>query len=87
MESYRFKWKLEADRLEVKVRWSIFIFISVCAGLPALAWSVSDLIHHRKDDLSGEYAGHARTGIFSASRNCVNILETWGRAVSCCNMR
>ncbi len=85
MESYRFKWKLEADRLEVKVRW--FIFISVCAGLPALAWSVSDLIHHRKDDLSGEYAGHARTGIFSASRNCVNILETWGRAVSCCNMR
>ncbi len=25
-------------------------------------------------DVSGEYAGHARTGIFSASRNCVQIL-------------
>ena len=22
-------------------------------------------------DMSGEYAGHARTGMFSASRNCV----------------
>ncbi len=38
-------------------------------------------------DMSGEYAGHARTGMFSASRNCVQILETWGRALSCCNMR
>ncbi len=25
-------------------------------------------------DMSGEYAGHARTGMFSASRNCVQIL-------------
>ncbi len=24
-------------------------------------------------DMSGEYAGHARTGMFSASRNCVQI--------------
>ncbi len=26
-------------------------------------------------DMSSEYAGHARTGMFSASRNCVQILE------------
>ncbi len=38
-------------------------------------------------DMSGEYAGHARTGMFSASRNCVQILATWGHALSCCNMR
>ncbi len=38
-------------------------------------------------DMSGEYAGHARTGMFSASRNCVQILATWGRALSCCNMK
>ncbi len=38
-------------------------------------------------DMSGEYAGHARTGMFSASRNCVQILVTWGRALKCCNMR
>ncbi len=38
-------------------------------------------------DMSGEYAGHARTGMFSASRNCIQILATWGRALSCCNMR
>ncbi len=37
-------------------------------------------------DMSGEYDGHAITGIFSASRNCVQILATWGRALSCCNM-
>ncbi len=34
-------------------------------------------------DMSGEYAGHARTGMFSASRNCVQILATWGHALSC----
>ncbi len=39
------------------------------------------------DDMSGECAGHARTGMFSASSNCVQILSTWGRALSCCNMR
>ncbi len=38
-------------------------------------------------DMSGEYAGQARTGMFSASRNCVQILATWGRALLCCNMR
>ncbi len=38
-------------------------------------------------DLSGEYAGHARTGMFSASRNYWQILATWGRALSWCNMR
>ena len=27
-------------------------------------------------DMSGEYAGHARTGTFSTSRNCVQILAT-----------
>ncbi len=40
-----------------------------------------------KGDMSGEYAGHARTGMFSASRNCVQILATWGHALLCCNMR
>ncbi len=38
-------------------------------------------------DKSSENAGHWRTGIFSASRNCVQILATWGRALSCCNMK
>ncbi len=38
-------------------------------------------------DMSCEYAGHTRTGMFSASRNWVQILATWGRALSCCNMR
>ncbi len=38
-------------------------------------------------DMSGEYADNARTGMFSASRNCVQIHATWGRALSCCNMR
>ncbi len=37
--------------------------------------------------LNGEYAGHSRTGMLLASRNCVQILATWGRALSCCNMR
>ncbi len=32
-------------------------------------------------------AGHARTGMFSASRNCVQILATWGHALACCKMR
>ncbi len=36
---------------------------------------------------SGVYAGHARAGMFSASRNCVQIFATWGHALSCCNMR
>ena len=38
-------------------------------------------------NMSGEYAGHGRTGTFSASRNCVQILVTWGCALSCWNMR
>ncbi len=38
-------------------------------------------------DMYGEYAGHARTGFFSASRNCVQILATRGRVLSCCDMR
>ena len=38
-------------------------------------------------DMSGEYAGHARTGTFPASRNCVQILATWGHWLSCHNMR
>ncbi len=38
-------------------------------------------------DKSGDYAGRVRTGMFSASRNCVQILATWGRALSCCSMR
>ncbi len=31
--------------------------------------------------MSSEYAGHARTGMFSASRNCVRILATWGQCI------
>ncbi len=38
-------------------------------------------------DISGEYAGLARTWMFSASRNCVQILATWGCALSCYNMK
>ena len=38
-------------------------------------------------DMLGEYAGHGRTGTFSASRNSVQILTTWGCALSCWNMR
>ena len=41
------------------------------------AWSMGDM--------SSEYAGHGRTGTFSASRNCVQILATWGHALSCWN--
>ncbi len=37
--------------------------------------------------MSGEYIGHARIWMFSASRNCVHILAIWGRTLSCCNMR
>jgi hypothetical protein len=29
-------------------------------------------------DMTGEYAGHGRTGTFSVSRNCAQILATWG---------
>ena len=35
-------------------------------------------------DMSGEYG---RTGTFSASCYCVQILAMWGRALSCWNMR
>ncbi|XDV36648.1 hypothetical protein PO909_006389 [Leuciscus waleckii] len=35
--------------LQIKDRYSIFIIICVCAGLPALVWSARDLIHHRKN--------------------------------------
>ncbi len=38
-------------------------------------------------DMSSEYAGHARTRLFSSSRNCGQILATWSRVLSCCNMR
>ncbi len=49
METDTFRWKLDADRLEMKVRYSIFVITGVCAGLPALVWSVRELIHHRKN--------------------------------------
>ncbi len=39
-----------------------------------------------KGDMFGEYVGHAKTGMFSASRNCVQILATCDHALSC-NMR
>uniref|UniRef100_A0A673WFU8 Tripartite motif containing 37 n=1 Tax=Salmo trutta TaxID=8032 RepID=A0A673WFU8_SALTR len=34
-------------------------------------------------DMSCKDAGHGTTGTFSASRNCVQILATWGCALSC----
>ena len=37
-------------------------------------------------DMSGESAGHGRTGTFSASRNYVQILAAWGCALSCWNV-
>ncbi len=39
------------------------------------------------DDMSDEYGCHARTGMFLASRNCVQILATYGHALSCSNIR
>jgi hypothetical protein len=38
------------------------------------------------DDMSGEYTGHERPGTFSATSNCVQILTSWGCALSCWNM-
>ena len=38
-------------------------------------------------DMSVYYAGNGRTGTFSASRNCVQVLATWVCALSCWNMR
>ena len=35
-------------------------------------------------DMSGEEAGHGRTGTCWGYINCVHILATWGRALSCC---
>ena len=32
-------------------------------------------------DMSGEYVGHGRTGTFSASRNCVQILAFMGPCI------
>ncbi len=49
MESYPFEWKLEAERLEIKVRLLIFTITGACAGLPALVWSVSKIKHHRRN--------------------------------------
>jgi hypothetical protein len=36
-------------------------------------------------DMSGGFAGHGKTMPFSASRYCVQILATWGCALSCLN--
>ena len=38
-------------------------------------------------DKSGEYAAYGRPGTFSASRNCVQVLATWGHVLSCWSMR
>ncbi len=49
-------------------------------------WSCWILAHSQTcpvGDMSGEYAGHARTGMFSAFRNCVQIFTTWSHALSC----
>ena len=35
--------------------------------------------------MSGVYAGHGRTGTFSAYRNCVQILAIWDSALPCWN--
>ena len=38
-------------------------------------------------DMSGENAGHGKAGTCLTFRNCIQILATWGRALSCWNMR
>jgi len=64
-----------------------------CVKLLDICWTWKTLLYTLIQSipnmlmLTGEYAGHARTGMFSASRNYVQILATWGRALSCCNMR
>ena len=46
-------------------------------------WNVVPLLFNNSMvDMSGEYAGHGKTRTFSASRNCVQILATWGRVLS-----
>ncbi|CDQ83113.1 unnamed protein product [Oncorhynchus mykiss] len=44
-------------------------------------WELENAVVHAQW-VSGEYAGQGRTGTFSASRNCVHILATWGCALS-----
>lgn len=39
------------------------------------------------DTSGGEYAGRERTVMISVSKNCVQILASWGPALSCCNRR
>ena len=39
--------------------------------------------HVQMGDISGKYTGHGRTGTFSDSWNCLQILVTWGRILPC----
>ncbi len=61
--------------------WNVGPLLNGCAKISRASQTCS------MGDMSGDYAGHAITGMFSASRNCVQILATWGRALLCCNMR
>ena len=84
-----------ANRVDQAVDCDLWIVVPLlfngCAKLLDIGGNWNTVIHvdpeHPKHaqmgDMSGEYAGHGRTGTFSASRNCGQILATWGRALSC----
>ena len=69
--------------------------IQICICWISLLTMACGMLSHRPrvsqtcsmGDVSGEYADHRRTGTFSASRNCVQILATWVCALSCWNVR
>jgi hypothetical protein len=67
------------------------LLFNCCAKLPDIGGNWNTLSYTLRSrasktcsmgDMSSEYAGHGRTGTFSASRICVQILATWGRALS-----
>ncbi len=71
--------------------WNVVpLLFNGCAKLLDIGrnWNTLSYIHRSRasqtcsmGDMSGEYTGHTRTGMFSASRNCVQILETWGLCI------
>jgi hypothetical protein len=73
--------------------WNVVLLLfNGCVKLLDIVWELEHAAVHvdpehpkhcSMGNMSGEYAGHGRTGTFSASRNGVQILATWGRALSC----
>lgn len=68
---------------------SLLFNLWICFILPEIGTSCHTCRSRASQTRSvfAEYAGHARIGMFSASRNYVQVLATWGHALSCCNMR